>query len=726
MKEKNDYSDSESENNLEKKEEQNDDDLLKISISEEPNKLIDSNLSLIKNNESIDLKDSIINIKNEQIISLNDSNINIKNDIKNIENLKINDIEKIVCPECGEIPSLEINHNNYMIKSFCPNRHSVEDSLLNFIKRSNAKIFEDILCSECNKKSSDLKNKKNDMYKCKCGDYICENCKDKHIEKNKEEKKNEEDDDEDDYDKKHNLIKYPLKDYKCSCSESLEDYYFYCNKCMRNLCAGCEADHPRDHQICNFSEEIDNNLSDKNMEVKKHKFKEQKNIINNFINKLHIFIKEFEEKLNNLEKTLQTFLEINDYILKKFNKKAMNYQIIESAKNINLELTNLITTFTNSTNEKEGLTLLINIVDYQNQKDNKFNMNYKSSRNPSSINIPKSSGKSFDEIIGATITSLCQLKNGIAVGDIKGNIHCFTLTKSQLTKNLIITDDNGNDIKYLYLLKNGHFISSIYNEFKIYELSKSSEKIEHKVIQKFKYSKINKQEKNNIKDIKSNKSSKSNKSNKSNLEQPQNIYHYQALELINNNLLYIEADRLYMLKPYNSSIYKDKAKEKKLESHIISMAELNNNRFCLYCEDKCLYIFDSNSFKEKSKFRINTNFLTFNKIKYINNDIIAALGNKKIYLLSEAKQDIIDIFDDYFIYDIDSGSNQLFAASQNNIIQFDIKVNKEGKYFTKVKDMPIKYNINILYLLNNEVDEKDKIGNFILAYNNESIKVLLS
>ena len=43
-----------------------------------------------------------------------------------------------------------------------------------------------------------------------------------------------------------------------------------------------------------------NNLSDKNMEVKKHKFKEQKNIINNFINKLHIFIKEFEEKLNNL------------------------------------------------------------------------------------------------------------------------------------------------------------------------------------------------------------------------------------------------------------------------------------------------------------------------------------------------------------------------------------------------------------------------------------------
>ena len=404
----------------------------------------------------------------------------------------------------------------------------------------------------------------------------------------------------------------------------------------------------------------------------------------------------------------------------------MNYQIIESAKKIKLELTNLITTFSNSNNEKEGLTLLINIVDNQNQKDNKFNMAYKSSRIQSSVNIPKISGKAFDAIIGGKITSLCQLKNGIAVGDIKGNIHCFTLTKNQLTENLIIHEENGNDIKYLYSLKNGHFISSIYNEFKIYEISKSSEKIEYKVIQKFKYNKINKPEKINIKDSKSNKSRKSSKSNKSNLEKPQNNYYYQTLELINNNLLYIEADRLYMLKPYNSSIYKDKAKEKKLEYHIISMAELNNNRFCIYCEDKCLYIYDSNSFKEKSKFKIKTNLFIFSKIKYINNDIIAALGDNKIFLISEAKQDIVDNFNDYIIYDIDSEPNKLFASSQNNIIQLDIKVNREGKYFTNVEDMSINCSADILYLLNNEVDEKDKIGKIALAYKNESIKILLS
>ena len=145
MNEKNDYSDSE---NSEKKENIIDDDLLKMSISEEPNKIINSNISLIKNDENIELKDNNNNnINNDEILEPkdnNNNNNNIKNDRNSneIENLLINikDIEKIVCPECGEISSLEINHNNYIIKSFCQNKHSIEDSLINFIKKSNEKL----------------------------------------------------------------------------------------------------------------------------------------------------------------------------------------------------------------------------------------------------------------------------------------------------------------------------------------------------------------------------------------------------------------------------------------------------------------------------------------------------------------------------------------------------------------------------------------------------------
>ena len=717
MKEKNNYSDSEEDNDSKKKD-IIDDDLLKISISEEPNKLINSNISLIKNNENIDLIESNYKIKNNENIEIKESINNIKNDneIENIELIKINEIEKIVCPECGEMPSLEINHENYMIKSFCPNKHSIEDSLFNFIKRSNEKLSEDILCSECKKKSSDLKNKKNDLYKCKCGNYICKDCKNKH----EDEKSEEENENEDDEDKKHNLLEYSEKDYKCTCSESLEDYYFYCNKCMKNLCVGCEAEHPKDHQIFDFSDLIDNYLSEKDIASKKKKFKEQINAINIFINKLNAFKKKLEEKINSLENALQTFLEINNYILKKFNKKAMNYQIIESVKNINLEIPELITYFTNSTDEKESLTFLINIVDYQNKKDKNFNMDYKSSSNRSSVNISKSSGKSFDDNIGSKITSICQLKNGIAVGDINGKIHCFTLTKNQLIKNLIISDDNEKDIKYLYLLKNGNFISSIYNEFKIYELTKSNEKIGYKIIQQFKYSNVIKQEKKIIKD---NKSNKSNKSNLEVIQNFQNNYHYQVLELTNGFLLYIEADRLYYLKPCNNkSNYEDKPKKEKLKSNIISMAELNNNKFCLYCEDKFLYIYDSKTFKEKSKISSKCNY---NKIKCVSNDIIAALGDNKIFLISEANKNIVDSFMDCNIYDIDVGLNKIFAVNDNNLIQFDINVNKEGKYFTKKEDIQIKCKANILYLLNNEVDKTDEIGKIAFAYNNEWIRVLL-
>ena len=198
------------------------------------------------------------------------------------------------------------------------------------------------------------------------------------------------------------------------------------------------------------------------------------------------------------------------------------------------------------------------------------------------------------------------------------------------------------------------------------------------------------------------------------------------MELTNNYLLYIDANKIYALKPYNKNNYEENPiKERKLKSNIISMAELNT-KFCLYCEDKCLYILDSNSFKEKTKITSTINNVIFNKIKNINTDIIAALGDKKIFLISEAKQNIVEIYNDYNIYDIDSELDKLFIVTQNNIIQFDVKVNKEGKYLTKKEEKSIKCKVNILYLLNNEMDEKDKIGKIAFAYNNERIRILLS
>jgi hypothetical protein len=168
----------------------------------------------------------------------------------------------MVCPECGEIPNLIINHENFKIQCNCLNGHSKEYNLNDFIRKSREKVDEDnenIQCSECKKKIHELENKEKDMYFCNCKKYFCNECKEKH-------KKTLDEDEE----SNHNLVINSEKDYRCTCSKSLEDYLFYCNNCNKNLCQECENEHRKNHHsMIDFSDEIVNNLMDDLIEKKK-------------------------------------------------------------------------------------------------------------------------------------------------------------------------------------------------------------------------------------------------------------------------------------------------------------------------------------------------------------------------------------------------------------------------------------------------------------------------
>ena len=52
---------------------------------------------------------------------------------------KYKNFQKIVCSECGEIPYIEIDHNNYKIKSSCPNGHNKVETFINFIRNQMKK-----------------------------------------------------------------------------------------------------------------------------------------------------------------------------------------------------------------------------------------------------------------------------------------------------------------------------------------------------------------------------------------------------------------------------------------------------------------------------------------------------------------------------------------------------------------------------------------------------------
>ena len=580
------------------------------------------------------------------------------------------------------------------------------------------------------KKMSEFNNKQKDMYKCKCGEIICKECKENHEEQNKNDEENEEDkDDADDDEKKHNLVNYSEKEFKCTCTEEIDDYYYFCRECNKNLCSTCEAEHSK-HPIYNFYDEINetkNQKADKKCIYKEDKikrFEKQKKYINKFLKKVYKLKEKFEEKIEQLNKTIQAYLEINNFILKCFSEKAMNYQTIKNIKNINLDFPNIYDIFINATNEKDSFYVLISLFDYQDKNNQNFIMkkDYISSRASSSINISKMPNKELKDKLDEPITSICQYENGIAVGDCKGEIHIYTLNKTQLKKKYSILDYKGNDIKFLYSLKNGYIISSIYNEFQIYELSDKG--IGYEKLQTFKYS--NFPDNRLIKPIKLNKNIKNNKNN--NNENILSKYHYQIIELINKYLIYIDGNKLIILKPILENNYqKDPFKTIDLESNIISITELVNNKFSVYCENKNLIIFDSENFKQKKIIKNLTKIETLQKIAGVNNDIMAALGNSHLYLISEAKEGIIDekILNQYNFLDFCTQLNSIIGITKNHLFQFDIKLNSEGKYINNKRESDINKNneikkINQMYLLNYE-NNNERI---VIIYDDLNIKVI--
>ena len=682
MKENESFSDNDDDNDSKKEK-------LSLSIKIDNKK---DNIDNINNdnNNLINNIESENKIKKERISNIsNDNNDENKND--NEDNLEQIKIEKIICPECEEIPKLEIDHELYKIKSVCPKGHLIEDSLINFIKRSNEKLAKSIECSECKKKMNELKNKENDMYKCNCGKYICVDCKENHEEIKEDNVE-------------HNLIEYNEKDFKCTCSESLEDYTFFCNNCHKNLCPICEAEHPREHNIYDYSDEI---LSEEEINAKSKQLEQQTKIIKVFITQLDNLIKRLEDKINQLKKTLKTHLAINKYIITKFDRSATNKQMIENIRKINFNISEYINNFINIKRDRELFTILLGLFDYQDNKV-KYNINRFNYQKSRSCSITDINRYRIDkkERVGSKITSICQYKYGIAIGDVKGQVHCYFLTKNKLTKAYIITEDKGKEIKYLYSLKNGNFISSVDKEFKIYHLNDKK----YSIIQIFKYTKIENQDNNIL----------NNKNNQKNIKNPNNNRYYQMLELINTNLLYIDGDKLIILKNISQDNYQEKpTKELSIGSNIIYMTELNENKFAVCCVDQNLIIFDSNNYIQKLKIPQKQ---ILKKIEGIDGDKIALLGEKKLYFFSSAKQGLIG--DEYLddVIDICTDLDKMLVAKKYCILQYGVKVNEKGKYLTKVGHIKIG-KINFIYLMK-YVEKSINNGDIISVYDEEKIKVL--
>ena len=159
-------------------------------------------------------------------------------------------------------------------------------------------------------------------------------------------------------------------------------------------------------------------------------------------------------------------------------------------------------------------------------------------------------------------------------------------------------------------------------------------------------------------------------------------------------------------------------------TNIISLTELNSNKFSAYCENKCLYLFASNNFNEKLKI---SKLPLFKKIEGVNSDIIVALGGNNLFLISEAKRGLVDDGLEN-VLDVCVEYNKILISGKEHIVQYDVKINKGGKYLNKVGELKTIQKINLLYLLKNVGDVNNEINNenanIACIYNDKKIAIL--
>ena len=207
--------------------------------------------------------------------------------------------KEIICPKCKE--NCFIKFQDFKILLFgCKNKHNNDYLLLDEFEKSQYINELKINCNICNNNKFKSYDKK--FFKClTCDKNLCPLCSSQH-------------------DESHDIIDYNQKNYLCNIHNDL--YISYCENCNINLCMFCEKEHDSNHKKIEYKNIIENKT-----EIKKE--------INNFRNKIDLFInniKEIIEKLNDIIKNIDIYYKINYDIINNYDIKKKNY---ESIKNVN-------------------------------------------------------------------------------------------------------------------------------------------------------------------------------------------------------------------------------------------------------------------------------------------------------------------------------------------------------------------------------------------------------
>lgn len=263
-------------------------------------KTIDVNLTLEKIMKEVDKKSGTINV----LVHANNDNIN---------NQETKEISKdIICPTCKE--NCFIKLNEYKIYLECNKGHKFNDVLFDEFNNNQKVDLSQIICEDC-KKVNKYTTYEHQFFRClTCKKNICPLCKSKH-------------------NNNHDIIDYEQKYYMCP--NHNEIFSSYCKKCKINLCIECESNHKDKENIILYRDLL----------PKKDLIKSQLSELRIKIDKYKEAIDKFKQDLDNIILNFEIYYSINDNIIKNYDKKKRNYQMLTNIKeleNNNIKILNYL------------------------------------------------------------------------------------------------------------------------------------------------------------------------------------------------------------------------------------------------------------------------------------------------------------------------------------------------------------------------------------------------
>ena len=474
--------------------------------------------------------------------------------------------EYIICPQCYEKTSISITDYKIFLNE-CKNGHKKDNIYFDEFKETQKIDESKIICDIC-KEHNKRDIFKNQIFICSsCNKLLCPLCKHQH-------------------NKEHHIIDFDYKDFICK--KHYESFISYCKNCKQDLCLLCIKEH-HGHEMINYGDIIPD------INIVKDEFNE----FDNTIIKFKKYIDELVLKLKKLKDNLDNYHQIYDNIIKNFDQKKINYNIINNINYLNDyndDLKNILDEILNKKDIKNKLNDIMLIY---------YKMTFRNNENDDN-------NESDEEKIYAINQNKNRIKKAFNTKEKISNL--YILNDGRIF--VITQKDFSNYNKYIYNISNDVFVCDIYKE--------DNEKIEQMI-----------QISNNIVILLTTDKLKVLQIKKHSLDEIQSI-DISDSKIIGKNCKKISNEKICVRddKCFKFYDFKDNKLQKSKIEFKFPMKSEKITDFCVINENEIAIHYDEDSFFG------NTAFLMFFDIK--NNEQIKTL--KLIYrLYRENANDINDI-----------------------------------------------------------------------------------